>query len=143
MWTSAAHGFAAHGVNDDCDGWTHPEGWGALAQTKVSAEVGGCGLGDDCGLWDHVSRGVGDTGNGDGNGEQVMAKRTMQAKMLMKRREAIIREIKQTKTDIESWNDNYRKPGEERIDSSWCDQLLQEVVECIPITVKRVRGNGA
>lgn len=55
-----------------------------------------------------------------------------QYQSLMARRIRQIKEIQQCKIDAGYWNNNVRKPDEEPIDVSWCDELLQKVIEMIP-----------
>lgn len=57
---------------------------------------------------------------------------TQQYQSLVARRVGQIREIKQCKIDAEYWNNYVRKPGETRLDTKWCDELLQFVIEMIP-----------
>lgn len=55
-----------------------------------------------------------------------------QYQCIMARRVRQIKEIQQFKIDATSFNDNFLPHGEEPIDVSWCDELLQKVIEMIP-----------
>lgn len=82
-------------------------------------------------LWQHIDAQHADAIRAK-NRRFYKMNRDEQYQSIMDRRNKQIQEIKQYKIDAESWNQNIRKPDEEPIDTSWCDELLQKTIEMIP-----------